>query len=147
MPSSQEVIGVPEPLRLSLKSRKFSAYVSQCYCGFPSPAPVQRLPLPAETRRAPRALLRPAAWLSAAVWVGHAPATPPTRGAGRPCSSPGPGVRHCPRLPQSAVTSPSQGHRPGASAGLERNGQLPAPQDVQGGAEWVCVRADAARLR
>ena len=118
-------------------------------CSGSAPAPARR------TRRAPRAPLRPSAWLSAAVWGGPSPATPPTRGAGRPLAAPAlesgsaPWPARCPRLPQSAVTSPSQGHRPGAGAGLERNGQLPAPQDAQGGAEGVCARlrwAHAGRI-
>lgn len=130
MPSSQEVIGIPESLCLSLKSRKLSVHVRQSYCGFPSPCS-SSAPAPAHRNqlllfllwpvRAPRALMRSAAWLSASShWVGHSPVTPsPPVGLGVPGaasalesgSAPWSALSQ-PRLHKSTVTSPSQGHRP-----------------------------------
>lgn len=130
MPSSQEVIGIPESLCLSLKSRKLSVHVRQSYCGFPSPCS-SSAPAPAHRNqlllfllwpvRAPRALMRSAAWLSASShWVGHSPVTPsPPVGLGVPgaasaleSGSAQWSALSQPRLHKSTVTSPSQGHRP-----------------------------------
>lgn len=166
MPSSQEVIGIPESLCLSLKSRKLSVHVRQSYCGFPSPCS-SSAPAPAHRNqlllfllwpvRAPRALMRSAAWLSASShWVGHSPVTPsPPVGLGVPgaASALESGSARGPPCHSQGFTRvqsplPARVTGPGASTGLERNRELQVSQNIQGGAEWVCVREQTrVRLR
>lgn len=133
MLSSHEIIDIPESLCLSLKSRKLSVHVRQCYCGFPHPCS-NSAPDPAHKNQlllfllwpvmVPRTLTRSCIQLphsASSHWVGHSPVTPsPPVGLGVPVAALAPelgsatGSAHChtPRLHKSTVTSPSQGHRP-----------------------------------